>query len=95
VNQYQWSSQPGFPGPQRFGRGGLRVGGIAGLIILLIGIIIVIVIVATRVHSVMSVSPNGPCVGGPEQGATGQPIGHGNYRFFCSGGGSTVVHLGG
>jgi len=71
------------------------VGGIAGLIILLIVIVIVIVIVATRVHSVMNVSPNGPCVSGPELGATGQPIGHGNYRFPCSGGGSTVVHLGG
>ena len=94
MNQFQWSSQPGFSGPPRFGRTGLRVGGIAGLIILIIAIVIV-VIVATRVHSVMNVSPNGPCLGGPEMGATGQPIGHGNYRFPCSGGGSTVVNLGG
>jgi len=70
------------------------VGGIAGLIILIIGIVIT-VIVATKVHSGMNVNHNGPCMGGPEMGATGQPIGHGNYRFPCSGGGSTVVHLGG
>jgi hypothetical protein len=70
------------------------VGGIAGLIILIIAIVIAVIVV-TRVHSVMNVSPNGPCIGGPEQGAAGQPIGHGNYRFSCSGGGSTVVHLGG
>jgi hypothetical protein len=36
----------------------------------------------------------GPCIGGPIMGAAGQPVGHGSYRFDCSGGGSAVVHLG-
>ncbi len=74
-------------------RRGLRVGGIAGVILAIIAIVIVVVAV-TRVHSGMNVSPSGPCVGGPAQGAAGQPIGHGNYRFPCVDGGSTVVHLG-
>jgi hypothetical protein len=70
------------------------VGGIAGLIIAIVAIVITVIMVA-RVHAGMTVSPSGPCVGGPAQGATGQPLGHGNYRFPCLGGGSTVVHLGG
>jgi hypothetical protein len=67
-------------------------------VIVIIVAIIAIVIVAvavTRVHSGMNVSPSGPCVGGPAQEAAGQPIGHGNYRFTCVDGGSTVVHLAG
>jgi hypothetical protein len=40
------------------------------------------------------VSHNGPCIGAPASGATGTPVGNGNYRFDCAGGGSTVVHLG-
>jgi len=40
------------------------------------------------------VSHNGPCIGGPAPGATGTPVGHGNFRFDCAGGGSTIVHLG-
>jgi hypothetical protein len=79
-----------FPG----GRRGLRVGGITGVIVAIIAIVIVVVAM-TRVHSGMNVSPSGPCVSGPAQGATGQSIGHGNYRFTCVDGGSTVVHLGG
>ncbi len=27
-------------------------------------------------------------------GATGTPVGHGNFKFPCADGGSTVVHLG-
>jgi hypothetical protein len=42
----------------------------------------------------LQVSHNGPCIGGPAPGATGTPVGHGNFRFDCAGGGSTVVHLG-
>jgi hypothetical protein len=76
------------------GRTGLRVGGIAGLIIAVIAIIIAVIVASGAVSS-MHPNPHGPCVGGPAQGATGQPVGHGNYRFPCSGGGSTVVHLGG
>jgi hypothetical protein len=83
-----------FGGPLRFGRRGLRTGGIFGLIITIIGIVIALIIIA-NVHSAMSVSHKGPCQGGPAQGATGTPIGHGNYRFPCVFGGSTVVHLGG
>jgi hypothetical protein len=72
----------------------MRIGGIAGLIIAIIGII-VFLLVAANVHREMSVNPHGPCTGGPVQGANGQPVGHGNYRFPCVDGGSTVVHLGG
>jgi hypothetical protein len=75
-------------------RPGLRVGGIAGVIIAIVAIVIVVVTL-TGIHSDMNVSPSGPCVGGPAQGASGQPVGHGNYRFPCVDGGSTVVHLGG
>ncbi len=81
-----------FP-PERFGRSGPRIGGIAGLIIGIAGLVIVLIVVASLHHSV-SVSPKGPCVDGPVSGAAGTPIGHGNYRFPCSGGGTTVVHLG-
>jgi len=81
-----------FP-PGRYGRSGPRVGGIAGLIIGIVGVVIVLIVVASIHHSV-GVSPNGPCIDGPVTGAAGQPIGHGNFRFPCSGGGTTVVHLG-
>lgn len=79
-----------FPGTRR----GLRVGGIAGVIVAIIAIVIV-VLAMTRVRSGANVTPSGPCVGGPAQGATGQSIGHGNYRFTCVDRGSAVVYLGG
>jgi hypothetical protein len=82
-----------FPGPGPRRGGGLRVGGIAGVIILVAGIVVAIIVVAT-VHSETHVNPRGPCVGGPQMGASGQPVGHGNYRFPCEDGGSTVVHIG-
>jgi len=87
---------PTFGGPGRVGTVGPRVrrGGIVGLIVAIIAIVIVIMI-ATSIHNSMNVSPKGPCIGGPAQGATGTPIGHGNFRFPCVDGGSTVVHLGG
>jgi hypothetical protein len=37
---------------------------------------------------------SGSCVGGPASGSSGQPVGDGNVRFPCSGGGSVTVHLG-
>jgi len=43
----------------------------------------------------MTPDSNGPCLGGPAPGATGEPVGHGNFKFPCADGGSTIVHLGG
>ena len=95
MDQFQWQSSPGnFGGPWRGRRTGLLVGGIAGVIITIIMIVIVIVIFA-KAQSAMTPDPSGPCMGGPVQGATGEPVGHGNYKFPCEGGGSTIVHLGG
>jgi hypothetical protein len=94
--QTPWPSQsPTFGGPRRFGTTRLPTGGIVALIAAILAIVIVIAaIIAANVHSGMNVSHRGPCVGGPAPGATGQPVGNGNYRFPCAGGGSTVVHLG-
>jgi hypothetical protein len=61
---------------------------------LAVGLLIGIIAIASVASSGPHVSHSGPCVGGPAPGATGQPVGHGNYRFDCVGGGSTVVHLG-
>lgn len=36
---------------------------------------------------------HGPCVGGPQMGAAGEPLGDGRYRFPCEISGSTVVRL--
>jgi hypothetical protein len=58
------------------------------------GLLIGIIAVASVANSAPRVNPSGPCIGGPIFGAAGQPLGRGNYRFECSGGGSTVVHLG-
>ena len=94
--QTPWSSQqPTFGGPRRFGTTRLPTGGIVALIAAVVAIgIVIAAIIAANVHSAMNVSHKGPCVGGPAPGATGQPVGNGNYRFPCMGGGSTVVHLG-
>jgi len=58
------------------------------------GLLIGIIAVASIASSLPHVDHSGPCMGGPAPGATGQPVGHGNYRFNCIDGGSTVVHLG-
>jgi len=63
-------------------------------VVLAMAILIGIAVFASMAHSFSSPSPSGPCVGGPVMGATGQPVGNGNYKFPCTGGGSTVVHIG-
>ena len=78
---------------RRVGGYGPRRGGVAGLIVAIIAMVIVLIMVA-KIHGSTGVSPSGVCVGGPVQGAAGQPVGHGNYRFPCADGGTTVVHLG-
>jgi hypothetical protein len=83
-----------FGGPWRRRGTGPR-GGIIGLIIAIIAILIAVIVIAVNAHSGMSVSHKGPCMGGPVLGATGEPVGNGNFRFPCADGGSTVVHLGG
>jgi len=85
---------PSFPGWQRRGRYGPPIGGIAGLIIMAIVIVLTVVIFISVASHGPSVSPSGPCIGGPAPGAVGQSIGNGNYKFQCVDGGSTVVHLG-
>jgi hypothetical protein len=57
--------------------------------------IVIFISIFVKAHNALNPNPNGPCVGGPAMGSTGQPIGNGNYRFACVDGGSTVVHLGG
>jgi hypothetical protein len=75
-------------------RAELRSWAIASGAWLAAGLVIGIIAVASVANSVPRVNPSGPCIGGPIFGAAGEPVGHGNYRFECSGGGSTVVHLG-
>jgi hypothetical protein len=75
-------------------RAALRAWAIASGAWLATGLLIAVIAFASIASSMPRVSHSGPCVGGPAQGAAGVPIGHGNYRFNCVGGGSTVVHLG-
>jgi hypothetical protein len=63
-------------------------------VVLVAGAIIAIIVFVSVAHSMSSPNPSGPCVGGPELNSPGQPVGHGDYRFTCTGGGSTVVHIG-
>jgi hypothetical protein len=70
-----------------------------GLVIAVIGGIIALIIFATIAShrssdSPFGQNPSGECAGGPAPGAAGQPVGNGNFRFPCAGGGSTVVHIG-
>ena len=81
-----------FPPPWRSRRTGPQLGGIAGVIVAIIAIVVAVIVLSQA--SAQRVSPRGPCFGGPITGSTGQPMGHGNYRFPCADGGSTVVHLG-
>jgi len=76
-------------------RASLRTWAVASGAWLGAGLLAGIIAIATIASSVPQISNKGPCVGGPAMGSTGQPVGNGNYRFDCVGGGSTVVHLGG
>jgi hypothetical protein len=77
-------------------RATLRTWAIASGAWLGVGILIGIIVAVSAASSVAHHTPStsGPCDGGPDMGSTGVSIGHGNYRFPCSFGGSTVVHLG-
>jgi hypothetical protein len=75
-------------------RASLRTWAIASGAWLALGVIILIIAVASVAGGGVSQntpSRSGPCVGGPDMGSTGVPIGHNKYRFPCAGGGSTVV----
>lgn len=50
--------------------------------------------IAAISNAAPQIDPSGPCLGGPIPGSAGEPVGHGNYRFTCMDGGSTVVHFG-
>jgi hypothetical protein len=55
---------------------------------LLIGVAI-FASVASGTHG----NTKGPCLGGPEIGATAEPLGGARYRIPCAGGGSEVVYF--
>ena len=55
-------------------------------------VLVAVIAIASIAHSVPQVDHSGPCIGGPAPGAEGVPVGNGNYRFDCVGGGSTIVH---
>jgi len=75
-------------------RNTLKVWAIAAGVWFGLGLVIVLAVAAAAFHSVADPSTKGPCLGGPQMGATGTPLGHGRYRFPCADGGSTVVNLG-
>lgn len=81
------------PSPVR--RDSLRTWAVASGAWMAVQLLIGIVGIAAIASSGPQVSHNGPCIGGPDIGSTGVPVGGGNYRFDCAEGGSTIVHLGG
>jgi hypothetical protein len=76
-------------------RATLRTWAIASGAWLALGLLIVIIAAASIGSAVSRDTPStsGPCVGGPEMGADGVPLGHDRFRFPCADGGSTVVHF--
>lgn len=77
-------------------RASLRTWAIASGVWLAFGLVIGIIIIGSLANSSPHHAPttSGPCDGGPVLGASGVDVGHGNVRFPCTFGGSTVVHLG-
>jgi hypothetical protein len=75
-------------------RSGIQLLGPGGLILVVVLALIALVVFVSIAARTPSVNPSGPCIDGPEMGSVGQPVGNGNFRFDCSGGGSTIVHLG-
>jgi hypothetical protein len=59
--------------------------------VLAVEVLLAIVVFASVLSSVPGRDTSGPCVGGPKIGATGEPLGHGRYRFQCAISGSDVV----
>jgi hypothetical protein len=76
-------------------RASLRRWAVLSGVWLALGVLVPLIGLGVFASSVQQqVSHNGPCIGGPASGATGTPVGNGNFRFDCAGGGSTIVHLG-
>ena len=59
--------------------------------LLVLWIIVVISVASSFSHS--GPGTDGPCIGGPIIGASGEQVGPHRWRFPCAGGGSTVVNL--
>ena len=57
---------------------------------LAVGVLLAVALVASF-SAGSSTDRTGPCVGGPEIGATGEDLGGGRFRFPCAISGSTVV----
>jgi hypothetical protein len=95
----------GLPGNSGFGMGGgwgprpWRPTTAAGALVSVVLFVVALVIMIALFHHSQAGSggsgdSGGACIGGPATGAAGTPVGHGNYRFPCAGGGSTIVHIG-
>lgn len=63
---------------------------IAALVVMAIAISVFVNIA----HSFAHQGPSNSCVGGVVPGSAGQPVGNGDVRFPCTGGGSVTIHLG-
>jgi hypothetical protein len=59
----------------------------------LLAYVILAVALFASIASGTSTDTSGPCVGGPQMGASGEPLGDGRYRFPCEISGSTIVRL--
>lgn len=77
-------------------RATLRTWAIVSSAWLAVGLVIVLIVAASIGSAVSHNVPttSGPCLGGPDTGSSGVSVGHGNFRFPCADGGSTVVHFG-
>jgi hypothetical protein len=82
------------PNPIRRAR--LRTWAIVSGAWLAVGLVIVLIVAASVSSAVSHNEPStsGPCLGGPDLGSSGVSVGHGNFRYPCADGGSTVVHFG-
>jgi len=105
VDPFQSQMNSGFPGNSGFGMGGgwgprrrrptTAAGALVGVVLFVVALVIMIALFHhSQAGSGSSGGSGGACIGGPATGASGTPIGHGNYRFPCPGGGSTIVHIG-
>ncbi len=101
MDPFQSQMNSGFPGNGGFGIGGgwgprrrrpsTPAGVLASAVLFVVALVIII---AMFHHSQSQGGSGGACIGGPATGASGTPVGHGNYRFPCADGGSTIVHIG-
>ena len=77
------------PARRSFLRSWATVAGVVTGVEVIIGIVLVTAILASG----PKVDHSGPCVGGPQIGAAGTPLGGGRFRFPCVSGGSAVVRF--